>query len=419
MKSAFTSLRDLASLRDLSTLRDLCYFALPEEQHALLKELCLPIPDWDYYYNIVNRDFPISREYFMLPLTQGRKCCQLSRFVEVYSKFKLIPESVHPKFGVYEPFAALEEAVLRNDVQMALYYFSLLSPSQKPRIRNFYWKAKKIFGKDTKFRMAALEAVWSLYFDSLEGFPDLVEEWQRHTDQVCRGLTKLDLSVYDNEKKKCKALRYLVSQGNQEAFSTLFDEDDCPVMSHTFLPSILASGNKGRVEVYSAVTNRRGRITERECGDWVDQGVNIAKKETSDCKYYSPLLASVIKGGNPSLFIEYAEAPFGGPVSFHQDLLQGMRERNNPLGFYRIMELVQGEREAKVLYPDMDINLLYIQRHRVSAVLIRDTILANPGHLPFIKHIKQAYPKANSLWKELSAHLDGEVYPLSVKLLAE
>lgn len=92
MKSTFTSLCDLASLRDLSTLRDLCYFVLPKEQHALLKELCLPVPDWDYY-NIVNRDFPISRDYFMLPLTQGRDCCQVSRFVEVYTKFKLIPDS--------------------------------------------------------------------------------------------------------------------------------------------------------------------------------------------------------------------------------------------------------------------------------------------------------------------------------------
>lgn len=83
------------------------------------------------------------------------------------------------------------------------------------------------------------------------------------------------------------------------------------------------------------------------------------------------------------------------------------------------MELVQGEKEAKVLYPDMDINLLYIQKHGVNAALIRDTILANPGYLPFIKHIKQAYPKANSLWKELSTNLDREIYPLSVKLLAE
>lgn len=158
---------------------------------------------------------------------------------------------------MYEPFAALEEAAPRNDVQMALYYFNLLSPSQKPRIRNFYWKAKKIFAKDTKFRLAALEAVWSLYFGSLEGFPGLVEEWQRHTDEVCRGLTKLDLSTYGSEKKKCKALRYLVSQGNQEAFSTLFG-DYAPVISRNFLCSILASGNKDKVEVYSTVTNKKG-----------------------------------------------------------------------------------------------------------------------------------------------------------------
>nr|WIL03021.1 hypothetical protein Cbor_435 [Cedratvirus borely] len=402
----------------LSSLCNLCYYALPEEQVPLLKDLYLqPLPDWDYYYNLINRDFPVPRDYFFLPLTQGRDCCQRKRYVEVYTKFKLIPDSVHSKFGVYEPYAALEEAVMRNDVEMAKYYYSLLPVEVKPRIRNIYWKFRKIVGKEFNFRMAALEAVWLLHFGSTEYFPAVVENWQKHTEEVSLGLTNLDMSVYDcvTEKKTGEALSYLISQDNQEAFFALMG-DDGPVMSHKFLPSVLASGREDFVKIYSRFINNK-RVAEEDV-DYNVSSVNIASKEASDSSYYQPLLASSIKGGNPHLFIYCMAMPYDGPVSFHDDLLQGMRERINPVGFYQILQLVRGEKEAKVLYPDVDMNLNYMKTHRIPISLVRDTILENPGYLPFVEYVKKAYPKADAQWKQLATQIDEVVYPLTAKLLA-
>nr|WIL03626.1 hypothetical protein Cplu_431 [Cedratvirus plubellavi] len=160
---------------------------------------------------------------------------------------------------------------------MAKYYFSLLSTEVKPRIRNIYWKFRKIIGKEFNFRIAALCAVWSLHFGSTEYFPAVIEDWQKHTEEVSLGLTNLNMSVYD-----------------------------C--------------------------------VTEKK--------------------------------------------------------------------------------EAKVLYPDVDMNLSYMKTHRVPISLVRDTILENPGYLPFVEYVKKAYPKADAQWKQLATQIDEVVYPLTARLLA-
>lgn len=94
--------------------------------------------DWDFWAEQARVYFSVPRQYFDLSRQQSSQGEQ--RFLEVSTKFVLLPESGafrkgNQIGGIYEAYAGIIEALLRDDVVGLNFFLSRLSPSLRRFLR--------------------------------------------------------------------------------------------------------------------------------------------------------------------------------------------------------------------------------------------------------------------------------------------
>lgn len=416
------------------SLRDLSYFSVPPRNLSSLRGLPLgDLPEWEYFYEfLVKRGVRVPWEYFILPKEESTSSPE-KRFVQVYTKFKLNRDSVirrGNKLGLYEPFAALQEALVRNDVKMAKYYFSLLEPGQRNITFLLSWLDGNIEG--FKFRDYAFREIWSLAHPNIL-YPLPVLEWQDYTQRVSLGMERLDISRYSNEDQTFESLVYLVSRGVKDALSPLISrvrewEPAMQVLNYVF-----ESGREDFVNEYASIVLASDLPNVEDVVKPIIFGKNSIQEykiETFTFPLRQTHIFSAIKSGNPRIFLYAAFISGQGPdfylgKDFYAKILEGMYQKINPLGFYQLLQFGLENRKIdtplklRVVYSDVDMSRLLTPFSTDRATLLA-SLFRYSGYIELLRVVLTLlFEKRLILGRDFPEELDREHFPLTYKIVSK
>lgn len=343
-------------------------------------------------------EYDVPQAYFMLAKSRG--VTPHYRSVEIENKFLLRPNAALRVFpndvieGIYESLTGVIESVMRDDVEMADYFFDRLKPEAVERLRDY------IETQDL------IEMTQGYYFDfrcgtynriceraGLARFALSLPKWQRRFIQ--------EQILPNTLEEQKRTLKYYISQGSLEAV-----ELGKQVLSNKQLfLSCLRSGVKEILDSVFYLRDElglsypRGNKLDRVIGsipfstNVKDYAIGIGKGKVDPDYFYAAAYS-----GNPQ-FIDFLLriGKFEGSYAKLQENLQfGMREKINPVGFYQVYQ------RMFLLYfsgypwvPSTDIDMVILassDQQRNLPEYIEDALLETLGNIPILFYFLKLSP---------------------------
>lgn len=354
---------------------------------------------WERCRKKAEEDFGVPQDYFDLPqrkigLVGPRKISPVRRYVEVLTKHKLTRYCLGT---VYEPLAAVHEALRRNDKQIIPYFMEHLGEKEKAALIETIRGGGARFYNYNRFRTGALRKLSECLEIPLP-FHIAPREWEVRVEEekkIPQGLSKGD---------QVEALLYLVEEGSFWALEEARKLTDV----RSIFRAVLRSGDP-RLFEYSlpmvTALGLPGGLPE-----------NIRPRCFSPT-YRPPAVPFFPQPGVPREF--YRDAMVGcNPLIYDYLCTVGGNPRDleiidappkNPVGFYMILQVA---RLAVPVVRDIDCLILKTEDWDNPSSFIANTLVANKGCLNIIETFLEVFRDHH-----LSKFSPGEGFPLTRKLV--
>lgn len=187
-----------------------------EQLVEIQSQVDIPELTWEFWSEIALRDYQVPVAYFNLAV--GRNLSGYERYLEIASKFELLPQHALTKkgdkvYGLYEAFAGLMEAVNRNDLQFVDFFFSRLKERPRKILREKIQRGDLVPIEGRHHNLGYRRLVYLLL--GQEGldriFPDPIET------HIELGQVDAFSSLFDSDKK-FTSLFEMISMRNPQAF---------------------------------------------------------------------------------------------------------------------------------------------------------------------------------------------------------
>lgn len=233
------------------TLLESSLLKFPFEQLVEIQsEVNIPELTWEFWSEIALRDYQVPVAYF--DLSRERNLSGYERYLEIASKFELLPQHALSKkgdqvYGLYEAFAGLMEAVNRNDLQFVDFFFSRLKERPREILKEKIQRGDLVPIENRYHNLGYQRLVFLLF--GQEGldriFPDIVET------NIELGQVEAFSSLF-NSDKKFDALSQMISMGNPQALLQVEEQvDSLPTSKkEAILDYVASSGDQVFLERY-------------------------------------------------------------------------------------------------------------------------------------------------------------------------
>ena len=370
-------------------------------------------------------------EDFFFSGLQDRGISPEYRKLELLTEVELTPEcrarvdTEGEVLGIYESFQGVREAILRNQVDMALFFLARLNPLARERL---IYELSSGRLRPAKYQTSALRAVLqqlNLVTSSVRVSPLEVE-----IEEIAQGRKPFSTKDFAY-RKTLNELYYLVSFGKEEALEqafAIFSKTTKANRSSDASSLFSASLKSGRVDFVNRVVERL--YTYPKVEELVSQipfiDVNfrsmddyILRKEKHDIewRYYSDAL----EGGNPRLFVYIFALSSREALYDAYTLVEGYSVRRNLLDRYICAQFFPLRDYA--LPVGSSIDLYHILSQKLPEGERRDHatkfVSANLGNIDILFYILDTYPEEKDYLLQLIKDKYQGLYPLTERILAQ
>lgn len=361
--------------------------------------------DWPFWRKKALENFGIPGWYFDLPLSQGRDISCKERYIEIVTKFEIIPQSLEryedgEYRGIYDEFRAVTLAIQRGDVKYL---------SQMPEVNSEDLRKAIINSNLRKAGMAGLDLVpkfFPIFYNhghSIEMTGQTVEKISRFVREG--NLAQLEKEMLDN---RWRVPGIIASIGEEISFQLVvkhFGEFSLDLQFQTLMSCLFSGNSEHFIQLHKIY----------------DRNVNVNKFLKR--AYYTANLQA----------INYLEENGANIITFkkYRLLLEGNNFHPRPVEVHEILEnLLQIEKPdlIKIInYLNSDIDILILFRSyglsRPDKHLVTDFMcgrnIAEYGVQQLTKYDKQSLALLEECLRDINIGVYRNSFPFHYNLRKE
>lgn len=376
---------------------------------------------------------------------QGRNISPEYRDLELRTQVKLTPECrarVGPEgeiLGIYESFAGVRQAILRNETDMALFFLARLNPLARERLISDLKGAQIL--PPSPLKSLALRTVMQelnitprdrLYMMFFSDFTPKLEE-------IASGVRDLPREEF-KYRKTLQQIYKLIELGSAEALEVALDifrrgtKDNREEESYVIFDKCLISGEVSLVnraieyipKYYKnfLFTSKVEELTEEiKYAPRTERSIFSFIKKSNPNEYAEDLLGYAKKGNNPRLIAYiYACIPVirSGPFGTNS-LLDGYSLHRDLLSCFTCLTCFDDIKPDYLHFSDsIDLNRLMLTKvSPLKREHIHEFMFSNLGNIDILFYILDTYPEEKDYIRQVVQEKYSGLYPLTERILAE